>query len=81
MLGGERDMIYHFTATQVVEITGEVEADSREEAMAIIENIQANPNQKGEGIVFSNFEKIDYFDVNTDCEFVEVTDIYPDYED
>ena len=69
---------YTFTATQVVEITGDVYAESEAEARAIIENIQAEPMQDGKSITFTNIEGMDNFDADINCDSVEVQDIYTD---
>ena len=71
---------YTFTATQVVEITGDVYADTEDEARAIIERIQAEPMGDGKSITFMNIEGMDNFDVDINCDSVEVQDIYTDDE-
>ena len=66
-------MTYQFRATQEIEVTGEVEAESESEARAIIERISAEGDNNG-NVVFKNRDAIDYFDA-TGYECIEVDDI------
>ena len=66
-------MTYQFRATQEIEVTGEVEAESESEARAIIERISAEGDNNG-NVVFKNRDVIDYFDA-TGYECIEVDDI------
>ena len=66
-------MTYQFRATQEIEVTGEVEAESESEARAIIERISAEGDNNG-NVVFKNRDAIDYFDA-TGHECIEVDNI------
>lgn len=66
-------MTYQFRATQEIEVTGEVDAESEAEARAIIERISAEGDNNG-NVIFKNRDVIDYFDA-TGYECIEVDNI------
>ena len=66
-------MIYKFQAKQVVDIFGEVEADTESEAIAIVERITANVTSD-QAVTFENRSSVDYFEVDI-CEDVDIDNI------
>lgn len=69
-------MMYTFTAKQVIEITGELDAENESEARKIIESIYAI-NDSGDSVVFKNTEKLDNYDIDP-TENIDITDLYDD---
>lgn len=69
-------MFYTFKAKQVIEIEGTVEAETEDEARAIIENIYATEGEHGT-IVFGNLDKLDDYDIDT-LDAIDIDDICPD---
>ena len=58
-------MIYNFKNTYSIEVSGEIEADSESEALAIAEKIYANITSDN-GIKFDIPGAADYIEIETD---------------
>lgn len=57
-------MFYTFKAKQVIEIEGTVDAETEDEARAIIENICATEGEHGT-VVFENLDRLDDYEFDT----------------
>ena len=73
-------MTYTFTIKHTIEITGEVEADSRTQAEGIIENILANDGKEPNSIVFTQPSGVDYMDIEPE-NLPDVFEIYNNDDD
>lgn len=70
-------MIYTFTAWQKVEVKGDIEADSEEDARRKIEEIYAATDVTGEGILFDNVGDVENLEIEPDGD-IEIFDLYAD---
>ena len=73
-------MTYTFTIKHTIEITGEVEADSRTQAEGIVENILANDGKEPNSIVFTQPSAVDYMEIEPE-NLPDVFEIYNNDDD
>ena len=73
-------MTYTFTIKHTIEITGEVEADSRTQAEGIVENILANDGKEPNSIVFTQPSEVDYMEIEPE-NLSDVFEIYNNDDD
>lgn len=66
-------MFYTFKAKQVIEIEGTVDAETEDEARAIIENICATEGEHGT-IVFENLDRLDDYEFDT-LDAIDIDDL------
>ena len=59
-------MTWNFTVRCNIELTGDIEADSREEAENILDRITAELTVDGNGVVFNIPSEVEYLDIEPD---------------
>jgi hypothetical protein len=59
-------MTWNFTVRCNIELTGDIEADSREEAENILDRITTELTVDGNGVVFNIPSEVEYLDIEPD---------------